>query len=677
MNIFSRYARKPDAPPERMIGKARVADLIGRSTSRTHRLMAQPDFPAPDNLDTEGNPLWWPSTIRAWWLSRGETIPDRSERYFTPMPNPPTRHPELLEDAWLEGPHEDAGHRLPLPHELHVRVYAGMDDGRPVVLIAAPRGDFRVMPHEWPGVRDYLARRLRTDVADTASSWLAVEAGWDFDAERRTRLGYPPIRTHLSDLETGTVITADEVVPLIGRPFDVWPVEHYSKELVRQRAEAFAQDSEDPLIVVDDSHDLGATLSAWRSLNAIEGPSAGVTWARQVLASRALQLNENEMDYARYLGELSTEAPSLLLAEHGSFMRAPVRVVGRTLSAFEHAQIAPDALEQPLASGRELVTDKGQTRWRADAREDIRVMLDAIRDELFDPDRADDSPVRAALERAEALVATVAREADPDFARTDAPLTLIEAGREETVEAYLAAFTPVRGAGTAGQWWTDLPSHLQRRAKLLWSNERATSWQDKTLLVNDDGSLLALIGTQPTASSREAAEAIVERNRWHRAGYDPRSETESMSRTDEIQVEALLRPTPRALLEWPQAALKPVGAAAFARLTFRAPSTSYSVHRPVFVEGLSADIQPLPLTAGQPAGFVWGVSSTNTLTPALFTLLTDRASRDWSTFKDEADDPGLSAYTNLRRTARLTEGALRITGAQLLEGLTPETLEQL
>lgn len=70
------------------------------------------------------------------------------------------------------------------------------------------------------------------------------------------------------------------------------------------------------------------------------------------------------------------------------------------------------------------------------------------------------------------------------------------------------------------------------------------------------------------------------------------------------------------------------------------------------MEGLSADIQPLPLTAGQSDGFVWGVSSTDTLTPALFTLLTDRASRDWSTFKDEADDPGLSAYTNLRSTLR-------------------------
>ena len=677
MNIFSRYTRGPDSPPERMIGRARVADLIGRSTSRTHRLMAQPDFPAPDNLDTEGNPLWWPSTIRAWWLSRGETIPDRSERYFTPMPNPPTRHPDLLEDAWLEGPHEKDGRRLRIPLELHVRVYAGMDNGRPVVLIAAPKSDFRVMPHEWPRVRDYLAHRLRTDVADTASTWLAIEAGWDFDAERRTRLGYPPIRTHLSDLETGTVITAAEVVALIGRPFDVWPIEHYSKELARQRAEAFAQDSEDPLIVVEDSHDLSATLSAWRSLNTIKAPSAGVRWARQVLASRALQLNESEISYARHLGELSVEAPSLLLAEHDESVRAPVRVVGRTLSAFEHAQIAPDALEQPLESGRELVASKGRTRWHADAREDIRVILDAIRDDLFNPDQADDSPVRAALERAEALVAAVAREADPEFARTDVPPTLIEAGREETVEGYLSAFTPVQGAGTARQWWTSLPRPLQRRAKLLWSNERAVSWQDKTLLINNERSLLALIGTQPTASSREAAEAIVERNRWHHSGYDPRTQTESMSRNDELQVEALLRPTPRALLEWPQAALKPVGSAGFTLLMFRAPSTSYSAHRPVFIEGPSGDIQPLPLTAGQSDGFVWGVSSTDTLTPALFTLLTDRASRDWSTFKDEADDPGLSAYTNLRRTARLTEGALRITGAQLLEGLTPETLEQL
>lgn len=676
MNIFSRYTRRPDSPPERMIGRARVADLIGRSTSRTHRLMAQPDFPAPDNLDTEGNPLWWPSTIRAWWLSRGETIPDRSERYFTPAPNPPTRRPELLEDVWLQGSHEEAG-RLRIPHELHVRVYAGMDDGRPVILIAAPKGDFRVMPHEWPNVRDYLARRLHTDVQDTASTWLTLEAGWDYSAKERTRLGYPPISTHLSDLETGTVITADEVAPLIGRPFDVWPREHYNRALVRQRAEAHAQDSEEPLIVVEDGHELGATLSAWRSLNAIENASLGVKWARQVLASRALSLNDSEISYARHLGKLSTEAPSYLLAEHDESVRAPVRVVGRTLSAYEHAQITPDALDEPLESGRELVTDKGQSRWQADAREDIRVILKAIRDDLFNPDLADDSPVRAALERAEALVAAVAREADADFARTDVPLTLIEAGREETVEAYLAAFTPVRGTGTARQWWTSLPRPLQRRAKLLWSNERAASWQDKTLLVNDERSLLALIGTQPTASSREAAEAMVARNRWHHSGYDPRAESESMSRTDELQVEALLRPTPRALMEWPRAALKPVGAKVFSRLTFRAPSTSYAVHRPAFVEGLARSVQPLPLTAGQPDGFVWGVSSTDTLTPALFTLLTDRSSRDWATFKDEAADPGLSAYTNLRRTARLAEGALRITGAQLLEGLAPETLEQL
>lgn len=53
-----------------------------------------------------------------------------------------------------------------------------------------------------------------------------------------------------------------------------------------------------------------------------------------------------------------------------------------------------------------------------------------------------------------------------------------------------------------------------------------------------------------------------------------------------------------------------------------------------------------------------GVPSTDSPAPALFDLLTNRASRDWANFKDVGDGLGLIALDSLRHTAPLSEGAL-------------------
>ena len=668
MVLFSRLFGRPDTPPEPLVAKARIPDIIGRSPSRVHRLMESPDFPQPDGHDTDGTPLWFASTIRSWWRARGEMVPERSERYFRTLALTTPQRPRLLEDRWLDAPHGDAPSNISDLHfPLHLRVYEGLDDGRPVVLIARPTSEYHPRSDDWPAHRSYLASMLDVDTEVTPATWLSVDPAWDLDEDTRVKLGFPPARPRLTDLDTQTVIAPDELTPLLGGPFDVWSRRHHTRELVHERAANFAQDTPEPTLTFVDERGLADMLAAWRAVRTDRRHPAASGWARSVLASECLRLHDEEVAAARRLEESARRQDSLIAMATAPGTYAPVRAVARTLSAAEYRSLETDVLQPPLVTDRDLAQDdQGELRWHADTRDDIRTILTTLRQALLDPDLPDDSPVRAGLQRAEKIVAHAAHEADWGFARDDVEPTVIETGRDDSIDAFLAQFSPCKTSAEDGPDLERLPLALRRRARALWQDERTQHWQDKALLVLPDSHLLAVVGTKPTYATRAAAEADVERDRWYSQGY---RDEPADARRDELRVEALLRPTPQALLEWPQAPWHPLGSSRFERLTFTAPSTSFATYRPVFVEHPEGRISPLPLTSGFQEGFVWGVSSTDTLTPAIFRVLTALPRRDWPKIQSDDEDPGWIAYELLKHNLRLSEQALRVTGARLLEGL--------
>jgi len=677
MVLFSRLFGRPDTPPEPLVTKARIADIIGRSPSRVHRLMASPDFPHPDGHDTDGTPLWFASTIRSWWRTRGEMVPDRSERYFRALTPPTPQRPRLLEDRWLDSPPTNAFTgitNLPLP--LHLRVYEGTDDGRAVVLIARPGDRYRPQQHDWPAHRAYLAAALDVDTEMTPATWLSIDPAWDLDEDTRVKLGFPPARPRLTDLDTRTVITPEELTPLLGGPFDVWPRNHHTRALVHERAAAFAQDTPEPTLTFVDERGLTDVLAAWRALRADSRHPDATTWARRILATEAVHIHDEEVWATRRLEESARRQGSLIAIDTAPGTCAPVRAVTRTLSAAEYRSLEADKLEEPIITDRDLARDeRGESQWRSTVRSDTRAMLSTVRQALLDPDLPDDSPVRSGLSRAEKILADAAHEADWDFARQDVELTVIEAARDDSIDAFLTQFTPAASTIGPDLNLDDLPFELRRRARRLWQDERTSRFQDKQILLLDEPQLLAVVGTEPTYPSRAAAEAAVERDRWYSQGYlaDPATG----GRADELRVEAMLRPTPRVLLEWPQAPWEPLGPQAFEALTFTAPSTSFATYRPVFLRFPDGVIAPLPLTNGFQEGFVWGVSSTDTLTPAIFRLLTALPRRDWPKVQTDEDDPGWVTYELLKRNLRRSEQALRVSGAQLLEELPAWAREKL
>jgi hypothetical protein len=161
------------------------------------------------------------------------------------------------------------------------------------------------------------------------------------------------------------------------------------------------------------------------------------------------------------------------------------------------------------------------------------------------------------------------------------------------------------------------------------------------LLHDEQSDLLAMTGLEPSDVDEATARQWVEdlRADHRRAGQ----EFPHTPATEQVLVEAYMADRAKVHMEWTQA-LTPVGRDIIAGARLIAPPAG-EPERPVFLVTAHGQFLPLSLNGDTHFhGFVWGVSGTDTLTPAVHRLLTSAPIHDWRSYEREEDDPSYRAY---------------------------------
>lgn len=620
--IRERRRNRTDNDP--LLTRPRVAELIERDPARVTRYFAADQMPEPDETLEGGSPAWRRSTIRTWWLQRGGRFPAvTTHRYHGQW----TDHG--LESALLEEQVVDVSMGPQRVGRVHVRAYRGMDGAGPVVLLG------RLNQHPWPRNDEWdealaqISAALVVDVDLAQPVWLEVgtESGtWRY-AEHPSE-GRVPSEVTISDIRDRRVpITPEDVARLIGRAFDVYPESMYLERAVVERRLSGDQDGLTPTPILDDTEGLGPRVRRFHAVvdqldgNNRQGP---IPFAAGVLASDLVSADDNvrtnvEFRRRHWIDDQDEKASAVL--------RLAVVSHPRQLSPQERRLADKYTLDPPLVATEERVdiseVESVGEMYRITLRPDARTALDDLRRELLAPDLA--APLRDALEAAERLLADKAHRADRDFARQDRlPLAHTWGADSVVMSAYLSHLRPVSVA--------DLPLELKRRGMALDGYEYTLDWTDRTLLLDERHQLLALTGSKPSHLDEWTARSLA---RSHQFPND-RPMTPAIT---QALVDAYLADRSCVRLEWPQAA-ETDGRTLLAGSRIVAPAAT-DAERPVFIHHADGRLQPLSLNGDTHFhGFVWGVSGTDTITPALHALMTS-ASR-WERTPEDA--PGREAY---------------------------------
>lgn len=648
-----------------LLTRPRVAEFIDRDPGRVTRYFQADLMPPPDEELEGGAPAWRRSTIRSWWLQRGGQLPPvpANDRYHGQWTDTDLQ-PELLEEQLID---VEVGRGR--PGQLHVRVYRAMDGRGPVVILGWPKDSPYRWREEWHHLLPQVRAALVVDVEVEHPVWLVVRAEYRQYLEN-AKDGRLPSEVTISDVDNhSATITAEDVARLIGQPFDVYPATLYTADVITARRASGDQDTPTPTAVLDDDADLGPRVRRLRALlhhieTAAPLRSDILAFAAGVLAEDARHVNERLSHDAEFLNGCTSRFEEEPPGAGTTALHLAVFPQPRQLSPHEHHLVRTTALDPPLIESKVRLTDEevrqtGEIE-RGIPRADAKDYLDGIRRVLMGHKYTNTSPIREALQVAEGIVAAVVHRADPEFARRDR-LPRAEktwsAGTPQ-MRAYLDQLDEVAGI-------TELPFELQRRAHALQNDDAAADWSDRSLLFDQRSQLLALTGMEPSNLDEERARRIVRSNH---TDIDFIERGEAMpTAVENALVTAYMADSPKVILEWPQAA-QTNGIALLAHGRLVAPSAT-NIERPVFIKHADGSLQPLSLNGDTHFhGFVWGVSSTDTISPAVHAFLTDKPRRDWRTYENEADDPAFQAYEWLRTyLLKSGTGPLDVDGSPIVE----------
>jgi len=577
--------------PEPLLNRQRVARFIDRDPGRVSRYVQAGQMPDPDGVLDDGSPLWQESTIRTWWLDRGEALPAAAagtRRYHQHWEN--LRQPALLEERILHL-------RLARGLTTHVRVYDGMDGRGPVVILGIMGSIYAedLAAQEAAALRHELSRELLSDVDLQPTVWVAVHC--EYASNQDYEAGAAP-RVYVHDLADPALrIPATDIARLIGRPFDVYPDIHYTERNVATRQATGEQDTPPGTEVVVDKAELGRWVTYLRTVAAAVAERPELRFAAGLLAGRCLNAHNSavaQLEFSGYGDRGQSEPiPGTITA---------VYVTQRHLAPIEMRLCKTYALTEPL----ETLDRDSNPPWVV--REDAVAELAALRRMLWDVTLAEEAPLREALTKAEELLASAIHRALPEFARHDLGFsqTRFSAESPET-QAWLGQLRPV----SDGELATIDEGRLQRSARLLLASQ--PEWVDTQLWYDVAADTVALTGVEQSSYTPETARDRITRPLWHQQDRSPSQ--------IEADIATLLRDRRLVAVWWP---LSPNPHLRNGTHVV-APSLGFDHPvRPVYVLDRSGRRHLLPAeSVRRYHGFVWGVSSTDTIAPVIYDLVAD------------------------------------------------------
>jgi len=614
-------------------------------------------MPAPDVTLEDGTPLWRESSVRTWWLKRGQALPEEASgarRYHQQWAEAQLQ-PALLEERLLHL-NLSAERR---PTITHVRVYEGMDGQGPVVILGIigvlfPE-DFGL--HHAAELKALVSRELLSDVDLRPTVWVTVHADY-FDLHYEA--GAAP-SVAVRDLADPTVpVLAADIARLIGRPFDVYPDQHYTERTVAVRQASGAQDHSVGTEVVIDEAGLGAWVDRLRTIvPALEGHPE-MRFAAGVIAGECLRKHNDVVAAMQMYGYATWE-----VQEPVDGTITAVYVTRRRLAPIEMRLCRTHALAEPLEKrlpNDDIEARKPDDPWTMVSDEAVDELL-RLRRILWDVNLAEESPVREALTAAHDLLRDAIWSARPAFKQQDRGTARVSFSAESPeTQAWIAQLQPVSDSDLR----TIEDGRLQRGARLLIASK--PDWIDTVLLYDASAHTVALVGTELSAYTPDTAREHV--TVWRLPG-------ERLTPSQiETEIAGLLRSRRRVVLDWP---LSP-NADLYDGVRVTAPSLGWdNPERPVYVVDHHGIRHLLPAqSVASYWGFVWGVSSTDTISPAIYDLVT--ADPLYPTHRDDdltAFETRRKALDWLRHTVAvagpLDVNLTRIREEFLARGLVPRT----
>ncbi|NKS56153.1 hypothetical protein GS504_01910 [Rhodococcus hoagii] len=466
---------------------------------------------------------------------------------------------------------------------VHVRIYQGVDGAGPVVLLSPLRGDrVHLADRQVDAIRASVNQisPVELEFTEHPCVWFLLVSGRSYSSAWSEEIQAP--RVEVTDVSPGIRqqqkvhpsaeyarrrdATAADVARLVGRPFDVFPEELYTPDAVESRV-PYADTAAATGVETDErglSCLIGELTTVLNHLD--EHPSYG--FAAQVLADQALHRHREIVKSQQFLERQIASGSRSLDTE--SYTRLAVHPQPRRLNLAElqlvqqHQPTTPIVGEYAEASPFDTVfaytVHPDTTAWHGT----ITAFLDAT----FGPDHTT-KPEYQALVHAQEILSEALASADPDhrdrYWRPSSGQVMLTLGHP-VLTSYLATLRRVDDS-------TPLqPGDRRRLADLTGHAHGATVAQ-----YHDDANDLYIIEVVNERSSDYPNQLLAE---WPRRRLDP------------------------AVLE-----------ASDARII--APDTTVGVYRPVFITTGGTWI---PVPTGS-RGFVWGVSSTDSLTPAILGIL--------------------------------------------------------